>query len=215
MKVYHTCASAADVERAAEVAPSHDHGFGWLPAKMCAHDAPYFLDNGAYRAWRDGEEWSPDGFVTRLEDLGEKMPRPPDFVVLPDAHQNGELSLARSGRWADRVAEYGVDYYLPVQDGMAVEPAVRAAVELDASGVFIGGSEEFKREFASPFCLTAHDYGLSAHIGKPGPRLTWARDAGADSVDTASITRNGYWHRLEKLEAAPPTREVDLTEVRA
>jgi hypothetical protein len=213
MNIYHTCASLPDVERARQEAPSHRHGFAWLPVKMCAHDAPYIIDNGAYGAWKRGEEWSPDGFVARLEEVEQKMPRPPEWVVLPDEHRDDLVSLARSSRWAERVADYGLPYYLPVQDGMDVEAAVRAAVEVDAAGIFIGGSERFKRAHADQFVMTAHDYGLGCHIGKPGPSLSWCRDLGADSVDTSSIVRNGYWGRLRKLEAAPQTKERKLTEV--
>lgn len=213
MQIFHTCASRRDVERARELAPSHQHGYGWIPEKMCQHDGPYFVDNGAFKAYQSGSEWLADPFLSRLSDIGEKMPREPEFVVLPDIHQDGLVSLARSAKYTDAVASYGYPFYLPVQDGLgSVESTVRAAVELGASGVFIGGSAGFKREFADQYCMTAHDYGLKAHIGKPGPRLTWARDVGADSVDTSSIVRNGYWMRLRKLEAAAPTREIDLSE---
>lgn len=213
MNIYHTCASRPDVEKARETAPSFTHGYGWIPEKMCRHDDPYFVDNGAFKAHADGEQWSPEPFFSRLAEIEDRMPRDPDFVVLPDIYQDGLVSLARSAKYADMVDSYDVPYYLPVQDELEhVEGAVRAAIELGASGVFIGGSDAFKKEYADQFCMTAHDYDLRAHIGKPGPRLTWARDVGADSVDTASIVRNGYWSRLEKLEAAPETREVDLTE---
>lgn len=213
MRIYHTCASRNDVAKARRLAPSYEHGFGWIPEKMCAHDAPYFVDNGCFNP--EGEEWPQEKFLGRLGDIGEKMPREPEFVVLPDVWGDGMLSLVRSAQWVDDVAAFEYDYYLPVQDGMPVEQAVRAAVEIGAAGVFVGGSDEFKREYAGQFSMTAHDYGLKCHIGKPGPSLSWARDLGVDSVDTASIVRNGYWNRLRKLEGTERTAEVKLTEVPA
>lgn len=207
MRVYHTCASSPDMERARSVAPSYEHGYGWLPYRMSKFDDPWFLDNGAYTGAFEAEE-----FVGVLATIDDRMPRPPEFVVLPDIYQDGGASLARSASWAGVVQSFGYDYYLPIQDGVPVEEGVRAAVELDAAGIFIGGSDPWMREYAGQLVMTAHDYGLEAHIGKPGKRLTWARDLGVDSVDTASIVRNGYWDRLRKLEAAEPTEEVTLAD---
>ena len=93
-----------------------------------------------------------------------------------------------------------------------VEQTVRAAVDLGASGVFIGGSDGFKTEYAGQYVMTAHDYSLQAHIGKPGDRLQWASDLGADSVDTTSIVRNAYWHRLRTLEASSDTTQRTLAD---
>ena len=208
MKIYHTAASSPDLKTARSMAPSFDQGYGWLPYRMSLFDEPYFLDNGAFTGQFDSLE-----FIGALERTLQKMPREPDFVVLPDIYQDAGPSIARSAKWAGAVAMYDLPYYLPVQDGAPVEMAVRAAVELDAAGIFVGGSNAFKKEFAGQFVMTAHDYGLKCHIGKPGKRLTWARDIGADSVDTSSIVRNGYWDRLRKLEGATPTTEAKLTEV--
>lgn len=206
MIIYHTCASRPDMERAKNAAPSFEHGYGWIPERISKFDEPYFLDNGVF-----SDQWAPETFIGRLDWL-DQMPRDPDFVVVPDVYMDGGPSLVRSGRWSGIVHSFGYDYYLPVQDGMNVESGVRAAKDIGASGIFIGGSHQFKKEYAGQFVMTAHDYGLKAHIGKPGSRLTWARDLGADSVDTASIVRNGYFHRLRKLEGSNRTVEKTLQE---
>lgn len=213
MIIYHTCGSLNDLQKCRKVAPSVKHGLAWIPRKMCRHDEPYIIDNGVYGAAKRDEDWEPDPFIDRLIEVEEKMPRDPDWVVLPDAFKDGIVSLVRSGYYADTVAEFGYDYYLPVQDGLPVEDSVRSAKELGAAGIFIGGSQRFKLQKADQFVMTAHDYDLKAHIGRPGPVLTWVRDHGADSMDSSSIVRNGYWKRLRKLEGAQPTEEVKLTEV--
>lgn len=202
MKIYHGIPTPKKMAKADAAAPSYDHGAEWLPYRMTAHDWPYILDNGAYGGNFDLAE-----FVAALERLDE-MPCPPDFVVLPDVHKEGLASISRSSRYAGLVDTYGYDYYLPVQDGMDVGAAVRVAVDLGASGVFVGGSDQWMLRYADQFAMTGHDYGLKCHIGKPGGtvqnpsrgRLTWAEKIGADSVDTTSIVRNGYWHRLRNLE---------------
>ncbi len=158
---------------------------------MTPHHVPYILDNGAYKAYRNDEEWDPDPFLSRLEEIGEKMPRDPDFVVLPDVLEDGDASIKRSRKWSDKISSFGYRYYLPVQDGMPVEQTVREAVDMGASGIFIGGTRKFKLEYADQFIMTAHDYGLLAHIGRPGTNLSWVRDLGADSIDTTSIVRRG------------------------
>lgn len=212
MAIYHGCPSPKKLQHARDAAPSFTHGAEWNPDKMTAHDWPYIIDNGAYQAWQNDEEWDADPFLKRLEQIETRMPRDPDFVVLPDILKGSFESMARSAYWARRVDEFGVDYYLPVQNGMPVEQAVRAAVDIGASGIFVGGSRAYKEEYAGQYVMTAHDCGLKCHIGKPGPRLTWARDLGADSVDTVSIVRNRYWGRLRKLEGAEPTDETTLAD---
>jgi hypothetical protein len=206
MNIYHGVPSPDKLERARRLAPSYEHGAEYPPYRMSrSHDARWILDNGAYTSAFDLSEW-----VGALERAGEYAGGP-DWVVLPDVYQEGMRSLVRSARFAGLADAYGYDHYLPVQDGMRnVEQTVRAAVDLGASGVFIGGSDGFKTEYAGQYIMTAHDYGLRAHIGKPGDRLTWADDLGADSVDTTSIVRNGYWHRLRTLEASSSTEQSTL-----
>lgn len=41
------------------MAPELDHGLGWIPWKMAGHEAPWFLDDGAYWAWRNDEPTIP------------------------------------------------------------------------------------------------------------------------------------------------------------
>lgn len=225
MHLFHTCASRNDLETAAEHAPSFEHGVGWVPNKVCRHDWAYFLDNGCYKAWRENREWTGDAFRERLGGLGE-MPRPPEFVVLPDVPRDARRSLERSEQWVDVVQEHGYDYYLPVQDGMSPGRAVQEAGRLGASGLFIAGSARYKWEYAHLLVDLSHEHGLNAHIGNPGEAgtdgstkgvapsaqsLTWARDTGADSVDSSSIVRNGYWGRLRSLEASAKTEQRRLT----
>lgn len=210
MKIYHTCSSRADVATAREHAPSHEHGFGWIPEKMCRFDAPYFLDNGCYKASLDDETiWWPGPFFDRLEQLSD-MPRMPDFVTLPDVPGASDGSVERSGRWLKSVRVYDAPMYLPVQDGACARQEVRRATRWGCTGVFLGGSDAHKREIVRDLVRRAHDADLNVHVGKPGS-LLWAHDVGVDSVDTSSIVRHNAWHRLDALEAADDSRQATLT----
>lgn len=211
MIIYHTCSSRPDVGKARQIAPSFDHRFGWIPEKRSPLNRPYFLDNGAYREHSEQTPWDWQEWREAL-DAAVENPQAPDFVVLPDRYGDWELTRQRHESYLDWVRDRGFTFYTAAQPSGTVEEMVRYAVAVGAEGVFIGGPDEFKREYADQLVMTAHDYGLQAHIGKPGRDLTWARDLGADSVDTSTIVRNGYWDRLRKLEGTPPTQDPTLSE---
>lgn len=205
MIIYHGHPSPASIESCRAAAPSHTHGAEWSPLKMTPHDWPYILDNGAFRAFKRNEPWDVDAFAGRLGQL-DTMPRDPDFVVLPDVVTNPEKTKKRASQWAGAIG-YPTAY--PAQDGVTPEEAVEIAEQLGCDTVFLGGTVEWKREVAHEFVDVAHDHGLRLHIGRPG-NLVWARDTGADSVDTTSVVQDQAWHKLETLESAPMQGKVGM-----
>lgn len=196
MKIYHGSPSPTKFETAREHAPSYTHGAQWAPQKMTDHDWPYFLDNGAFRAHINGEPWDVDTFVKRLNELSA-MPRPPDFVVLPDVVTDPKATVRRGRIWAQRI-----DWPLAfaVQNGISPERAVDVATELGCTHLFVGGTPEWKRRNAEAFVTASHAAGLKCHIGRPN-NLQWAEQTGADSVDTTTIVRNESYSLLDQLEA--------------
>ena len=198
MIIYHTCASARDVETARDHAPSHEHGFGWLPEKMCRHEGRYFVDNGCFGARHPGDHWQPSTFYNRLDRV-EEMPRPPDFVVMPDHPGDHAVTVERSMYHLLALRWYGYPLHFAIQPGASIYHAVERARRWDCTGVFLGGPASFKREIVDEVVDRAHDVGLRVHVGRPGS-LVWAFEAGVDSVDTSSIVRNKSWHRLDRLE---------------
>jgi hypothetical protein len=204
MKVYHGVPSPSKMERCRESAPSHEHGAEWLPDRMTDHGWPWILDNGVYNGNFHPGAWS-DG----LSLAQYRMSNAPDFVVLPDVWQDWKATKQRHEIYAQWVPD---DWPIAAvaQPGGSVEDVVRFAVDIGAETLFIGGGREYRLKYADQLVMTAHDYGLRAHIGQPGSSLSWAQDVGADSVDTTSIVRNGYWDRLRKLEAADPGTQLEL-----
>jgi len=205
MRIYHGVPSPAKLARCRAAAPSHEHGAEWLPDRMTDHGWPWILDNGVYtgafqpRAWAEG-----------LALAQQRMRNAPEFVVLPDAWQDWPQTKRRHDAYREWVpADWPVAAV--AQPGGGVEDIVRFAVGIDADVLFIGGGREFQLAYADELIVTAHDHGLDAHIGQPGRSLSWAEDLGADSVDTTSIVRNGYYDRLAKLEAATPGTQTKLT----
>ena len=202
MKIYHGHPSPNSMEQCREAAPSYTHGAEWSHQKMTPHDWPYILDNGAFHAYVNGVPWDATAFVGRLKQI-ETMPRDPDFVVLPDVVTDPESTKKRSQQWAG-VVDYTTAF--SVQNGINPDEAVEFADRVGAEYLFVGGTARWKRRNAETFVESAHDHGLKCHIGRPGD-LVWARDIGADSVDTISIVRNESWGRLRTLEANTSTQQ--------
>ncbi|WP_132056784.1 hypothetical protein [Halorussus amylolyticus] len=180
---------------------------------MTAHDWPYILDNGAYAADVNDEEWDPDPFLRRLNELNDRMHRDPEFVVLPDVRGDAAASERQTRMWANRLAARGFDYpwAVAVQDGMTPDQACELAVDVDADVLFVGGSDPWKVSNSAALVRAAHAAGLHAHIGRPMD-LTFADAVGADSVDTTSIVRNEDYARLQAFEEQTTVADFAPTE---
>lgn len=198
LTVYHGHASPTDLTTCRENAPSISHGIEWSDAaRMVKRDEPYIVDNGAYSGFE------PDAFRTMLETV-EDMPRPPEWVVLPDKLDDWNKTIKRARNWCEEVRDYGYDYYVVGQPPADPGRIVEHADSLCASGVFLGGSNRLWK-----FQTAAEIDSLPVHIGNPGlgSYLTHAARV-ADSVDTTSIVVNDSYHHLTRLET-----ETTLTEV--
>lgn len=201
MRLYYTGASPNNLRKAREHAPSHSHGYGWTPQKMTDHDAPYFVDNGAFSESFQGETW-----VLTVERALTEMPTVPDFIVLPDVYGDAEATIERHREWL-------YDRPLPLSSGelaryWVLQPGLPLAEQFDAiegcQGVFVGGPKRWKRAHAEEIVARAEEDGLRTHVGNPGGAdgLVWSYQTGFDSLDTTTIFQNGYWHYLDKLETA-------------
>jgi hypothetical protein len=87
VKIYLGGASKGDLEKAREIAPSHEFGNTWSPNELNIRRERWIGDNGAYSAWQNGEEWDARAWIEMLDkayyNVGSEMPEP-DFIVLPD-----------------------------------------------------------------------------------------------------------------------------------
>lgn len=142
------------------------------------------FDNGAYAAWKAGQPFDEAAWLGVLERLGE-VAELPAFAVAPDVVAGGRDSLALSSRWLGQLVERRVPAYLAVQDGMT-DDEVLATLREGFSGVFVGGTLEWKLATGARWVALAHQVGLPCHIGRVGtpPRVEWAAEIGADSIDS-------------------------------
>lgn len=173
---------------------------------MTPHDAPYFLDNGAFT-----DHFDPDAFVDTIETALTDMPRSPDFIVLPDVFGAAEATIERHRHW---LYERSLGFrsgecmrYWVVQPGLPIDEQFDC-IE-GCQGVFVGGPKRWKRAHGPDIVRRARDRGLRTHLGNPGGKdgLVWAYQTGFDSCDTTTIFQNQYWHYLEKLERATEATE--------
>lgn len=173
------------------------HGWGRMWASYGPDwdydDEPWGFDNGAWAAFANGTEFDATKFKRRMATAVERSHcrSNPLVPVVPDIVAGGMGSLAMSERWlssGDLVSGWG--WYLAVQDGMCHERVRRVATHFDCSGLFLGGSDEFKR--TAPFwCAFAHTHDMKFHYARCN-RESWIRTAieiGADSIDTTRPVR--------------------------
>ena len=164
------------------------HGLGECvqPTEFPPRRTPWFLDNGAFRAYRHNRPWDEQRFVRALTQARPHEPRP-DFVVAPDIVAGGLMSLERSIAWASRCAALA-PVYLAVQDGMGEGALDRALDAADFAGVFLGGSMPWKLANGELWVTRAHRRGLRCHVGRAGSArmVAWVRSINADSLDSCA-----------------------------
>ena len=160
-------------------------------------EIPVALDNGAYSAWLKGYGFDEYLFLKTLSECMNKNLNL-NFIVCPDIVAGGIKSLEFSEMWRLRLS--GHKLYLAVQDGMDVLDV--SGLEKHYSGIFVGGSMEWKKRTGYEWVKFAHDNNIPCHIGRCGTmqNLQWAKAIGADSVDSTSFTRNDTFEIVEDYE---------------
>lgn len=155
---------------------------------------PWGLDNGAYGAWRRGEEFPEDEFRRRLDhalEIAEKRNAPPHLAVVPDLVQQSEASLDYSLGWVDECRSRAPDWnwYLGLQDGFTPELVEPVAEEFD--GLLLGGGDAMK-PVAERWATFAHERDLRFHYARCGTlkKIRHAFAIGADSFDSVFPVRD-------------------------
>jgi hypothetical protein len=207
MRLYMGSGSQSSLTEVRSRVPSNTVGRVWTPHDAGRDGAPYIVDNGEYYAAQNGEEWRVEDWTDLLEKV-VAHPWPPDFVVLPDVYNDAEGTLERHRKHVGAVLDRDLPPAAVVQPGIDEQLQVRLANQIGAKVVFVGGDNTWKRAVGEEIVAEAHRLNMAVHIGNPGVPggLRWAQRIGADSVDTASITRSEAWHHLKELEPAHSSR---------
>ena len=143
---------------------------------------PWGFDNGAFGFWTRGNRFEEDVFQRRFE-RGYATGNRPYLAVAPDIVGGGDMSLAFSLKWRDRLPN-DWPWYLAVQDGMTGTKVVRALKRF--AGLFLGGTDRFKMT-APDWVELAHGEGKPFHYARAGTaaKIRHALNCGADSLDSA------------------------------
>ncbi len=136
---------------------------------------PYALDNGAFGCWKNRTEWPEQPWLELLL-WAQKAKQDPLWVLIPDAVQNREWTLARWRMHSPTAKECGWPLAFAVQDGMTP-----ADVPPDAAVVFIGGGDEFKWGTLEMWCREFPRVHVGRVNGYAG--LEKCLRAGAESCD--------------------------------
>jgi hypothetical protein len=161
--------------------------------------ARIMLDNGAYPAYRRGEELTLSQQLDGIHAALDAIPTL-EWIVAPDVVADARQTWARICACTLELETYGLDrLLLPVQDGMDIEAVAKRALELQC-GVFVGGSGwKFKNRALlelAPFDLRWIHVGQANSLGQ----LEAAARGGADAVDSSSFLRAQY-HNVAKRPA--------------
>lgn len=164
---------------------------GWRVIVSPAHNTldaqgfRYALDNGAWSYHQRGLPFDDDAFSEALCTVGADA----DFVVAPDIVCGGPASWEMSLAWLPRVNGVARVALLAVQDGFTAE---QVAPHLNEhTGVFVGGSTEWKLKTMARWAALARAHGAWCHVGRVNTarRIHMCQHAGVTSFDGTSPTR--------------------------
>lgn len=150
----------------------------------------YALDNGAWTAFQRQEKFDVKAFERAIEVLGAGA----DFIVVPDIVSGGLESLTLSRRWWEKLHYYphlrDVPLLIAVQND--ISPRHIAPLLSHRTGIFVGGSTEWKLHTMSGWSALAHAHGAICHVGRVNTarRIRLCAAAGVDSFDGSSASRS-------------------------
>ena len=155
----------------------------------------YALDNGAWPAFKNQRPWDERQFL-KLVDRAAGCPRPPMFLIVPDAVGDCHATLENWHKWYPQLKSLGWPLAFAVQDGIEADQ-----IPGEADLVFVGGTQEWKFRTMAFWCRS-----FPCHVGQinTGSRLYQAHQAGAWSVDGTGWFRNtnSFLDLIKYLEIA-------------
>jgi hypothetical protein len=163
-------------------------GFGEMTCRpaLMPKRLPFALDNGAYGDWVHKRVFNDAAFLEHVELVLLSGFRP-DFIVIPDIVAAGLESLRFSLDWLPILKPMvgDVPLYLAVQDGMTLDE-VRPHL-LSVGGIFVGGTDPWKKSTVATWAELAHENNLLCHLGRAGTynKVKLARAVGVDSIDSS------------------------------
>jgi hypothetical protein len=163
-------------------------GFGEMTCRpaLMPKRLPFALDNGAYSDWVHHRVFDESAFVEHVE-LVMLAGFRPDFIVVPDIVAAGLESLRFSLEWLPRLKPLvgNIPLYLAVQNGMTEQDIWPHLGSIQ--GLFVGGTDPWKKATVGSWVQLAHENGLLCHMGRAGTfgKVSLALEVGVDSIDSS------------------------------
>lgn len=183
-------------------------GHLWSPGRAISYYPwlPYVLDNGKYAATVAGREWSGAQFLAHCEDA-MKLPKPPAWIVVPDAIRNAAQTLKLWRFWEPRLRPFNVPLAFVLQDGLEI-----ADIPESAEVWFVGGSDDWRYPRLAQIVEQAHARQRLLHVGRVNGLKVWVcHRLGVDSCDGTGWLRGpdqraklDHYLRYRVGEAEPP-----------
>lgn len=194
-----------------------EQGFGEMTCRpaLMPKRLPFALDNGAYSDWVHQRPFDEAAFLEHLE-LVLLAGFVPDFLVIPDIVAGGLESLCFSLSWLERLKPLvgNIPLYLAVQDGMR-EADVAPHLSL-LGGIFVGGTNFWKKTTVGAWTRVARENGLCCHMGRAGTfgKVRLALEVGVDSIDSSLPVMSQYFFDafLAALRGEKPPSPVTTTQ---
>lgn len=154
----------------------------------------YALDNGAWSAFINGEEWNPEPWLDLLI-WARNAGQPPRWALVPDQVGDRQGTLALWKQYAPQAAAYGWPLAFAAQNGMTFDD-----VPAEADVVFLGGDTEWKLSNLTDWCRRFP----RVHVGRVNTikRLRLCGAAGAESCDgTGPARAHDQWEQVQRFLA--------------
>jgi len=175
------------------------------------------FDNGAFGFYRRGLQFDMELYLKRLS-MAASIASTNElwFAVAPDIVAGGQASLEFSNEWMARPeADTFNHWYLAVQDGMQQREVECAITEYGYTGLFLGGSNEFKLRRGEEWREVCDEFKIGYHYARCGTRakIRHAATLNCDSIDSAlpiwRTTRlNDLLGYLEDARCIPPLTSI-------
>ena len=173
---------------------------GWLVGPTASRKTrwrkwvPFALDNDAYSAFTNAQEWCLDSWLEMLR-LVKSQGQIPQWCLCPDVVGDKQKTIHLWEKHSKTITGMGWAPAFAVQDGME-----KADVPQGAEVIFVGGTTVWKWRTVEYWCSNFR----RVHVGRVNtvPRLWLCEDLGAESVDGTSWFRDGEdGPKLQRLEA--------------
>jgi hypothetical protein len=193
-------------------------GFGEMTCRpaLMPKRLPFALDNGAYGDWVHQRSFDEGAFLEHVELVLLSGFRP-DFIVIPDIVAAGMESLRFSLDWLPRLK--------PIVGSIPLYFDVRPHL-LSVQGLFVGGTDLWKKATVATWVKLAHENGLLCHLGRAGTfgKVRLALEVGVDSIDSslplmsqqffadffAALCGENKPHKSPKMSPGSKQKQLDL-----